>query len=179
MHTWVCGIFGVNFEVKKALHSSRLVLAFRSHGLTGCKLGAVQIRFPVWRELKLFFYRCQHALITHSGSDTLSRLKGIETYTTVRPVKPYLCVQIRFPVWRELKRDKRKRWWGPRTRVQIRFPVWRELKLWFRRNDWGHHRGLVQIRFPVWRELKQNNHQHYNGIELCSDTLSRLKGIET
>ena len=248
MHTWVCGIFGVNFEAKKALRSSRLVLAFRSHGLTGCKLGAVQIRFPVWRELKQERTRCGLTVATFVqirfpvwrelklhlvetryyfldefryafpfegnwnqkllpfipatiGSDTLSRLKGIETFLDYIVVRSSLVVQIRFPVWRELKpTESGKR--SSASSVQIRFPVWRELKLSggllpsfvrARSDTLSRLKGIetlpsrrwwcrqsVQIRFPVWRELKHSLLRLiFSFSNNCSDTLSRLKGIET
>ena len=105
MHTWVCGIFGVNFEAKKALRSSRLVLAFRSHGLTGCKLGAVQIRFPVWRELKptsdnlpVFIAEFRYAFPFEGNWNSSLSLLGAVGYNA--------DVQIRFPVWRELKHTR-------------------------------------------------------------------------
>ena len=87
--------------------------------------------------------------------------------------------------------------------VQIRFPVWRELKLpllcsltgrvgcVFRyafpfEGNWnlriptiGQPWLQVQIRFPVWRELKHNSLGEQEVGCLSSDTLSRLKGIET
>ena len=113
----------------------------------------VQIRFPVWRELKrglgslpdLFmdirsdtlsrlkgietkFGRHRLSAICHS-SDTLSRLKGIETGSqSVGGVGGVGPVQIRFPVWRELKHWVASGWQPWPHHVQIRFPVWRELK---------------------------------------------------
>ena len=51
--TRVCWTFAPNFREKKASRSSRLVLGVRSHGPTGCKIGAVHTCLPVWRELKL------------------------------------------------------------------------------------------------------------------------------
>ena len=52
MFTRVCRNFGLNFCRKKAPRSSRLVLALRSHGWTGLKLGAVRKDFPGGREWK-------------------------------------------------------------------------------------------------------------------------------
>ena len=53
MHTWVCGVFGENFEVKKC--PAQLVFGF----------GVLEPR-PHWAQIG-------------GCSDTLSRLKGIET----------------------------------------------------------------------------------------------------
>ena len=75
----VYGILGVNFERKKAPRSSRRVLGFWSHGPTGCKMGSLWIRFPVWRELKPAVLYHRHTNID-TALDTLSRLKGIETF---------------------------------------------------------------------------------------------------
>ena len=63
-------------------------------------------------------------------SDTLSRLKGIETHFRGCGGCRTIIVQIRFPVWRELKHYYLSFFVHFFSFVQIRFPVWRELKPW-------------------------------------------------
>ena len=88
------------------------------------------------------------------SSDTLSRLKGIETRPLIVTLPSAAVVQIRFPVWRELK-PKVTVWNNPPALacsdtlsrlkgIETYLPSWALL--------WG---PWVQIRFPVWRELKQ------------------------
>ena len=95
---------------------------------------------------------------TKVGSDTLSRLKGIETIPRRWRTDQVRWVQIRFPVWRELKPICFVLFpSGPISEVQIRFPVWRELKLLL--FSLQALSESVQIRFPVWRELKLLLHE--------------------
>ena len=111
----------------------------------------VQIRFPVWRELKLIQPPIPRPLAV-KRSDTLSRLKGIETsphsgdrYTTV----PF---RYAFPFegnWNSL--------W---TQVLPHTPVFR-------------------YAFPFEGNWNPQERPHRSYQESCSDTLSRLKGIET
>ena len=135
----------------------------------------VQIRFPVWRELK-HTHRCSTSLhglwfryafpfegnwnhkFVHDGmfgtsSDTLSRLKGIETIALVAETQSgLLWFRYAFPFegnWNTISSEAIR---SDSSRVQIRFPVWRELKLFA---GWlSGQPTVVQIRFPVWRELK-------------------------
>ena len=110
------------------------------------------IRFPVWRELKLF--QSGH---THQ-------------HTTL---------WIRFPVWRELKQFSNFSFDRPNQSLWIRFPVWRELK--HALTDSLKVRCFqLWIRFPVWRELKLTKPNWRSSSDhFPLDTLSRLKGIET
>ena len=140
----------------------------------------LEIRFPVWREWKLYWWCCLDF--------------------------PLAVLEIRFPVWRELKRNKVQEWseYNNRTvlryafpfegnwnlkgivnytlhlhSLEIRFPVWRELKQ-VRLSVPKVVRYHLEIRFPVWRELKRNVNIYRIILSLRSwDTLSRLKGIET
>ena len=166
----------------------------------------VQIRFPVWRELKqfqgfslLFFLTFRYAFPFEGNWNLQASFRTAQSLSLVfryafpfegnwnrkRPGStisliitfryafpfegnwnnyhsiPISCpsphpnkVQIRFPVWRELKQLPHPL--SPDRWVQIRFPVWRELK---RESSIPKSIVLrVQIRFPVWRELK-----HYGG----------------
>ena len=73
------------------------------------------IRFPVWRELKPL----QHPDTereTRNTCDTLSRLKGIETFVLFFFFHSIFGLVIRFPVWRELKP---KLWWIKKTEFSI------------------------------------------------------------
>ena len=177
MHTWVCGILGVNFEEKNAPRSSCLVFGVRSHGPTGLKIGALWIHFPVWRELKRIIRACRPLWIqcfgytfpfegnwninptenrgTCHALDTLSRLKGIETPT-----------EQQFKDFQRHSLDTLSRLKGIETRVVISFCLLR-VALW--------------IHFPVWRELKRKCSKTGNAMaaKMPLDTLSRLKGIET
>ena len=136
-------------------------------------------------------------------SDTLSRLKGIETFllpysSTLRVISRFryafpfegnwnlykqtigiseIAFRYAFPFegnWNSWLFFRKI----PGGYVQIRFPVWRELKRSF--SNHFFHRISVQIRFPVWRELKPFTPAIPSLTpSRCSDTLSRLKGIET
>ena len=162
----------------------------------------VQIRFPVWRELKRNLTHSWHQWFS-DGSDTLSRLKGIETLLGRTKIWPSSSFRYAFPFEGNWNADFLISATFV-TSVQIRFPVWRELKLW-RRSGTDWHTRWVQIRFPVWRELKLQNRKRRPNPEdefryafpfegnwnstvevwtkcsrkASSDTLSRLKGIET
>ena len=96
--------------------------------LASTAISAFRYAFPFEGNWNVIYKLLKH-FISCRGSDTLSRLKGIETPTTTR--KP-----------------------NARKRVQIRFPVWRELKLLCQSRH--EIESFVQIRFPVWRELKRN-----------------------
>ena len=112
----------------------------------------VQIRFPVWRELKPITPATRKDPII-TGSDTLSRLKGIETISGSIKISFSLCS------------DTLSRLKGIETKVMA--CNCREMR-------------CVQIRFPVWRELKLFYSTLFIfSFFVCSDTLSRLKGIET
>ena len=135
------------------------------------------IRFRVWRELKRWAGICN---VGRSWPcDTLSRLKGIETwYGTASGVRVTSLV-IRFPVWRELKHYSATTVRQPFWILVIRFRVWRELKLGLSFVGVCCPFRLV-IRFRVWRELKlpKETVSPFSESVAC-DTLSRLKGIET
>ena len=138
----------------------------------------------------------------------LSRLEGIETQVTALFVRILTILEIRFPVWRELKRiwNGEVKWgwaWNPLSRLEgietrfvlwsvftglspleIRFPVWRELKLFF---PCLGVRYLLELSRITWNPLSR-----LEGIEttfqdsvskiipvLSWNPLSRLEGIET
>ena len=89
--------------------------------------------------------------------NTLSRLKGIETIS-VRPKDVWVInLWIHFPVWRELKRSEVI--WVFASVAAATVNLW--------------------IHFPVWRELKQLYETSLNFPPKTLNTLSRLKGIET
>ena len=124
------------------------------------------IRFPVWRELKR--YKHQHynrtdqslryafpfegnwnpfgrptAVWSDTACDTLSRLKGIETRSrTAHKKESWLA--IRFPVWRELKREMFSEGGVLRDSLPYAFPF---------EGNWnisrGHNdpNGLVALRY--------------------------------
>ena len=110
----------------------------------------------------------------------LSRLEGIETLLILLfHSLQDTWLEIRFPVWRELKHRQRRTILHKARQLEIRFPVWRELKLPSSDSIWWH-RNTLEIRFPVWRELKPICRR------LCMprwwvpwNPLSRLEGIET
>ena len=202
MHTWVCGIFGVNFELKKALCTSCLVLAFWSHGPTGIKIGSVWICFPVWRELK-------RPRIFRSTPGRWQVWICFPVWRELKQSDPtprwhFKIVWICFPVWRELK-QKRDMFVPPKDQplfgyafpfegnwnryrvvfaytlsynVWICFPVWRELKP-FTSSNCFEVNSVVWICFPVWRELKLFPRWDRRSRIARLDMLSRLKGIET
>ena len=127
MHTWVCGIFGENFEAKKALCTSRLVLAFWSHGLTGFKLGSLWIRFPVWRELK------QEELLLQewrppAGFGYAFPFEGNWNRIGTEQLQLFVCFGYAFPF--EGNWNMQRQYYKTIDDLQlwIRFPVWRELK---------------------------------------------------
>ena len=178
MHTWVCGILGLKFRSKIARRSLRLVLALQSHGPTGCKLGAVQICFPVWRELKLFSPRCCHS--ESPCSDMLSRLKGIETQLPLCRAW-WLSVQICLPVWRELK-PSRLPWEVdcPRITGSDMLSRLKGIETMSILLLYGRQATMFRYAFPFegnWNfSLKKKWSRSTCG---SSDMLSRLKGIET
>ena len=174
----------------------------------------VQIRFPVWRELKHYILPDFHPHLlpftfryafpfegnwndetiwwnpSFFGSDTLSRLKGIETlwpflsgielknfmFRYAFPFEgnwnktPPFPSQLKFPRSDTLSRLK-----GIETRPMVRasptptkfryaFPFegnWNKWLSFF----WSPFLKRVQIRFPVWRELKQGVIRPFNNPE--------------
>ena len=111
-------------------------------------------------------------------SDTLSRLKGIETYghdiSTELGVKEF---RYAFPFegnWNLHYPDKSP----SHFRFRYAFPFEGNWNI-FCHTVWNNFSNWVQIRFPVWRELKLCKDSFVVLLQFCSDTLSRLKGIET
>ena len=136
------------------------------------------------------------------SSETLSRLKGIETdLDRLVNISSY-NVRKHFPVWRELKPISAIVLFVT-VLVRKHFPVWRELKplkiswFWYGclvfgntfpfEGNWNIKKILivaakgifVRKHFPVWRELKPDIFECDGNCISSSETLSRLKGIET
>ena len=109
--------------------------------------------------------------------NTLSRLKGIETYVSDLSVIRFNILWIHFPVWRELKHSAWFNMFEDAQLLWIHFPVWREWKRLLCRLSWtrltplntlSRLKGIETMaavfniliffslwtHFPVWRELK-------------------------
>ena len=120
------------------------------HGSTTRKV-MVQIRFPVWRELKRGSYNSVR--IRPKGSDTLSRLKGIET-----PTGDTLSLSLTIGSDTLSRLKGIETWFGRSTTTTLipfryAFPFegnWN----FFLPSQSAQSLNRVQIRFPVWRELK-------------------------
>ena len=144
---------------------------------TAC-LRCLAIHFPVWRELKLWFWLRLRLLWL--ACYTLSRLKGIETcVVTIVNGVDVVILAIHFPVWRELKHSVTVSW----SETTVACYTLSRLK-GIETQAWAqpYCRALqrLAIHFPVWRELKQES--IYRGEQMVTSscyTLSRLKGIET
>ena len=103
MATRVSGIFGANFQRKRTLRSSCLVL------------GCLEPR-PVWVENRVSFH-------------VPSRLKGIETGSIcLIHEHASLWLSMYLPVWRELKPFSIALRSPPSKSLSMYLPVWRELK---------------------------------------------------
>ena len=112
------------------------------------------------------------------GSDTLSRLKGIETKTLKNNFIASILVQIRFPVWRELKHELISESSQVSKMFRYAFPF---------EGNWNRGRRPLIVTLPSGSDTLSR----LKGIEthstaplsemisVSSDTLSRLKGIET
>ena len=163
----------------------------------------VQIRFPVWRELKR---KDMSDAVgdCHRRSDTLSRLKGIETLAwALIAFSPYQCsdtlsrlkgietfigklllpqlnlFRYAFPFegnWNQIFFNELKHF---SLLVQIRFPVWRELKLVAGRDNNEIRIIAFRYAFPFEGNWNLGSFNSLPNAIRCSDTLSRLKGIET
>ena len=190
-------------------HPSRLAIHFpvwrelkpaRKSEVVGVQHCELAIHFPVWRELKLLSPSTFST--TPVSCYTLSRLKGIETWTsalpnwcrnrlaihfpvwrewkliivfhTIRTIK----LAIHFPVWRELKLGSHAFAWIDPNLLAIHFPVWRELKP-SQAIPIQYSIPALAIHFPVWRELKLMKSHYISYRWRTCYTLSRLKGIET
>ena len=152
MFTGVHGVFGINFEVKKAPRSSRRVL--------GC--------------LEPRSHRVQNRVSLY----ILSRLKGIETWCQFRQTRWFFSFVYSFPfegnwncresagvLWRAWALYILSRLKGIETFTTVMAPLSNLMSLC--------------IFFPVWRELKQRVHNQRNVSWKTLYILSRLKGIET
>ena len=88
---------------------------------------SVRKAFPVWRELKQVLFPPISS--SEVRSESLSRLKGIETRMWFFRGHRDRLVRKAFPVWRELKHMLWCYCNVERFKVRKAFPVWRELKL--------------------------------------------------
>ena len=148
----VYGIFAPNFCTKKVPRSSRLVLGVQSHGPTGCKIGAVHMCLPVWRELKLW-----------SNS---SFWNPVSTFTCAFPFEGNWNSLCRLP------------WWRWDLSFTCAFPFegnWNQLSP----SSPSSPSLNVHMCLPVWRELKHFRFRSNCAALPCSHVPSRLKGIET
>ena len=139
-------------------HFFQFRYAFPFEGNWNLKLADLQLRWTgsdtlsrlKGIETQIVLHRLSH----RSRSDTLSRLKGIET--------SYILCDCHIGI---NSSDTLSRLKGIET--------W----IFFQTYSWI---SPVQIRFPVWRELKLAKMKTISSSRLVSsDTLSRLKGIET
>ena len=164
------------------------------------------IHFPVWRELKRFTLSGKGLRGIRPTLNTLSRLKGIETWLPPTSLLRLLVLWIHFPVWRELKLLT------VRSQLPLEQPfplntlsrlkgietlrhLSRYCKFQFALNTLSRLKGIetdtkrflerlvsspLWIHFPVWRELKQRFlFSSFLSPFKSLNTLSRLKGIET
>ena len=158
------------------------------------------MRFPVWRELKLFIASTTERIVfgflwdfpfegnwnCGSSSDTrhslktfyeISRLKGIETSSQKGGCRVVGNFLWDFPFEGNWNIVAPPLLLGA-SQLSMRFPVWRELKRYSRSNSRSKSDKL-SMRFPVWRELKPKAFFWTKPMRYTFYEISRLKGIET